>query len=76
MNLGGDKGPNMGTTINKIACATNGLKLNSASYILFKIMVEVICADNCHEKRVLLLKLSTIYQLFVMSYTCVTPVFC
>ncbi|MPC38230.1 hypothetical protein E2C01_031735 [Portunus trituberculatus] len=26
MHLGGDMGPNMGTTINKIACATNGQK--------------------------------------------------
>ncbi|MPC93244.1 hypothetical protein E2C01_088367 [Portunus trituberculatus] len=26
----------MGTTINKIACVTNGRKLNSASYTLFK----------------------------------------
>ncbi|MPC82226.1 hypothetical protein E2C01_076876 [Portunus trituberculatus] len=38
MRLGGDMSPNMGTTINKIACAPNGGKLNSAShiYILFK----------------------------------------
>ncbi|MPC79029.1 hypothetical protein E2C01_073540 [Portunus trituberculatus] len=35
MRLGGDMGPNMGTTINKIACATNWRKLNSTSYILF-----------------------------------------
>ncbi|MPC55847.1 hypothetical protein E2C01_049792 [Portunus trituberculatus] len=32
MNLG----PNIDTTINKIACTTNGRKLNSASYTLFK----------------------------------------
>ncbi|MPC51697.1 hypothetical protein E2C01_045548 [Portunus trituberculatus] len=25
MRLGGDMGPNMGTTINKITCATNGV---------------------------------------------------
>ncbi|MPC18744.1 hypothetical protein E2C01_011639 [Portunus trituberculatus] len=37
MTLGGDMVPNMGTTINKIACSTNGRKLNSASYTLFKI---------------------------------------
>ncbi|MPC46137.1 hypothetical protein E2C01_039846 [Portunus trituberculatus] len=36
MILGGDMGPDMGTTINKIACATNERKLNSASYTLFK----------------------------------------
>ncbi|MPC36450.1 hypothetical protein E2C01_029908 [Portunus trituberculatus] len=37
MRLGGDMGPNMGTTINKNACATNGVKLTSASYyILFR----------------------------------------
>ncbi|MPC65759.1 hypothetical protein E2C01_059895 [Portunus trituberculatus] len=36
MSLGGDMGPNMGTNINKIACATNGQKLNSTSYTLFK----------------------------------------
>ncbi|MPC47279.1 hypothetical protein E2C01_041021 [Portunus trituberculatus] len=36
MRLGGDMRPNMGTTINKIACATNGRKLNSASHTLFK----------------------------------------
>ncbi|MPC17411.1 hypothetical protein E2C01_010267 [Portunus trituberculatus] len=35
MSLGGDMGPNMGTTINKIACATNGRKLNSASHTPF-----------------------------------------
>ncbi|MPC28447.1 hypothetical protein E2C01_021653 [Portunus trituberculatus] len=34
MSLGGDMGPNMATTINKTAYATNGLKLNSASNIL------------------------------------------
>ncbi|MPC37189.1 hypothetical protein E2C01_030663 [Portunus trituberculatus] len=33
MRLDGDMGPNMGTTINKIACVTNGRKLNSASNI-------------------------------------------
>ncbi|MPC60910.1 hypothetical protein E2C01_054970 [Portunus trituberculatus] len=33
MHLGGDMSPNMGTTINKIACATNGQKLNNASHI-------------------------------------------
>ncbi|MPC36514.1 hypothetical protein E2C01_029974 [Portunus trituberculatus] len=33
MHLGGDIGPNMGTTVNKIACATNGWKHNSASHI-------------------------------------------
>ncbi|MPC38992.1 hypothetical protein E2C01_032511 [Portunus trituberculatus] len=33
MHLGGDMGPNMGTTINKIAGATNGRKLNSTSYV-------------------------------------------
>ncbi|MPD03290.1 hypothetical protein E2C01_098919 [Portunus trituberculatus] len=33
MRLGGDMVPNMGTTINKIDCATNGQKLNSASHI-------------------------------------------
>ncbi|MPC95732.1 hypothetical protein E2C01_090956 [Portunus trituberculatus] len=27
-------GPNMGTTVKKIACAPNGWKLNSASHIL------------------------------------------
>ncbi|MPC31174.1 Serine/threonine-protein kinase PAK 1 [Portunus trituberculatus] len=36
MSIRGDMGPNMDTTINKIASATNGRKLNSASYILFK----------------------------------------
>ncbi|MPC64805.1 hypothetical protein E2C01_058925 [Portunus trituberculatus] len=34
--LGGDMDLNMGTTINKIACATNGWKLNSGSHTLFK----------------------------------------
>ncbi|MPC13490.1 hypothetical protein E2C01_006228 [Portunus trituberculatus] len=34
MRLGGDTGSNMGTTTNKIACATNGWKLNSASNTL------------------------------------------
>ncbi|MPC41453.1 hypothetical protein E2C01_035045 [Portunus trituberculatus] len=33
MRLGGEMGPNMGTTVNKIASATNGWKLNSASHI-------------------------------------------
>ncbi|MPC39239.1 hypothetical protein E2C01_032769 [Portunus trituberculatus] len=33
MCLGGDMDPNMGTPINKIACATDGRKLNSASHI-------------------------------------------
>ncbi|MPC89722.1 hypothetical protein E2C01_084681 [Portunus trituberculatus] len=36
MSSGGDMTPNMGTTINKIACATNGRKLNSAFHTLFK----------------------------------------
>ncbi|MPC40164.1 hypothetical protein E2C01_033719 [Portunus trituberculatus] len=36
MRLGGNMGPNMGTTINKIACATSWRKLNSASQTLFK----------------------------------------
>ncbi|MPD05406.1 hypothetical protein E2C01_101146 [Portunus trituberculatus] len=36
MSFGGDMGPNMGTTINKIACATNERNLNSASHTLFK----------------------------------------
>ncbi|MPC27195.1 hypothetical protein E2C01_020362 [Portunus trituberculatus] len=37
MRLGGDMGPNMDTTINKIAYATNGRKLNNASkHILLK----------------------------------------
>ncbi|MPC55977.1 hypothetical protein E2C01_049926 [Portunus trituberculatus] len=38
MRLGGDIGPKMGTTMNKIPCATNGQKLNSAShiYLFFK----------------------------------------
>ncbi|MPC65270.1 hypothetical protein E2C01_059403 [Portunus trituberculatus] len=36
MKLAGDMGPNMGTTLYKIACATNGRKLNNASHILFK----------------------------------------
>ncbi|MPC41427.1 hypothetical protein E2C01_035017 [Portunus trituberculatus] len=36
MRLGGDMGPNMGTTISKTACAINWRKLNSVSYILFK----------------------------------------
>ncbi|MPC82156.1 hypothetical protein E2C01_076802 [Portunus trituberculatus] len=34
MHLGDDMGPNMGTTINKTACVTIGLKLNSASHTL------------------------------------------
>ncbi|MPC56594.1 hypothetical protein E2C01_050558 [Portunus trituberculatus] len=34
MRLGGDMGPNIGTTINKIACITNRLKLNSTSHTL------------------------------------------
>ncbi|MPC40217.1 hypothetical protein E2C01_033772 [Portunus trituberculatus] len=33
MRLGCDMSPNMGTTINKIACVTNRRKLNSASHI-------------------------------------------
>ncbi|MPC41064.1 hypothetical protein E2C01_034645 [Portunus trituberculatus] len=33
MRFGGDMGPNMGTTINKIACATNRRKLNSVSHM-------------------------------------------
>ncbi|MPC23385.1 hypothetical protein E2C01_016430 [Portunus trituberculatus] len=36
MHLGGDMGPNLGTTINKIACTANRWKLNSGSHILFK----------------------------------------
>ncbi|MPD05767.1 hypothetical protein E2C01_101531 [Portunus trituberculatus] len=36
MSFGGDMGPNIGTTINKIVCATNGRKLNSTSHTLFK----------------------------------------
>ncbi|MPC99191.1 hypothetical protein E2C01_094590 [Portunus trituberculatus] len=36
MSFGGDMGPNMGTNINKIACAINGRKFNSASHTLFK----------------------------------------
>ncbi|MPC26045.1 hypothetical protein E2C01_019174 [Portunus trituberculatus] len=35
MSFGGDVDLNMGTTINKTACATNGQKLNSASHTLF-----------------------------------------
>ncbi|MPC89873.1 hypothetical protein E2C01_084835 [Portunus trituberculatus] len=34
MRLRGDMGPNMGTTINKVACAANGGKLNNASHTL------------------------------------------
>ncbi|MPC34415.1 hypothetical protein E2C01_027802 [Portunus trituberculatus] len=34
MHMGGDMGPYMGTTINEIASAADGLKLNSASNIL------------------------------------------
>ncbi|MPD04963.1 hypothetical protein E2C01_100678 [Portunus trituberculatus] len=34
MRLGGDMGPNMDSTTNKIACATNERKLNSASHTL------------------------------------------
>ncbi|MPC18984.1 hypothetical protein E2C01_011885 [Portunus trituberculatus] len=33
MSFGGDMGPNMGTTVNKIACASNGRK---PSHTLFK----------------------------------------
>ncbi|MPC56086.1 Methionine aminopeptidase 1 [Portunus trituberculatus] len=33
MCLGGDMGPYMGTTINKITCTTNGQKPNSGSHI-------------------------------------------
>ncbi|MPC15565.1 hypothetical protein E2C01_008361 [Portunus trituberculatus] len=33
MCLGGDMDPNMGSTVNKIACTTVGRELNSASYI-------------------------------------------
>ncbi|MPC53939.1 hypothetical protein E2C01_047842 [Portunus trituberculatus] len=33
MRWGGDMAPNMGNTINKIACATNRWKLNSATHI-------------------------------------------
>ncbi|MPD01319.1 hypothetical protein E2C01_096838 [Portunus trituberculatus] len=36
MSFGDDMAPKMGTTINKIACATNGRKLKSASHTLFK----------------------------------------
>ncbi|MPC26436.1 hypothetical protein E2C01_019576 [Portunus trituberculatus] len=32
MSLGGNMGPNMGTTINKIACATNGQKQRFLKY--------------------------------------------
>ncbi|MPC46023.1 hypothetical protein E2C01_039731 [Portunus trituberculatus] len=34
IRLGGDMGPNMGITINKIACATNGWKLDNTSNTL------------------------------------------
>ncbi|MPC54891.1 hypothetical protein E2C01_048820 [Portunus trituberculatus] len=43
MSFGGDMGPNMGTTMNKFACATNGRKLNSAFHMLFK------CAYKCYR---------------------------
>ncbi|MPC34954.1 hypothetical protein E2C01_028359 [Portunus trituberculatus] len=38
MRLCGDMGPNMGTTINKIACAFNERKLNNASHIYSSII--------------------------------------
>ncbi|MPC66829.1 hypothetical protein E2C01_060984 [Portunus trituberculatus] len=41
MRLGGDMGPNMGTTINKIAYATHGRKLNSTSHTCFSMYVNV-----------------------------------
>ncbi|MPC57466.1 hypothetical protein E2C01_051446 [Portunus trituberculatus] len=34
MRLGGDMAHNIGTTINKIACATDGWKLNTAAHTL------------------------------------------
>ncbi|MPC92701.1 hypothetical protein E2C01_087806 [Portunus trituberculatus] len=49
MGLGGDVGPNMGTTINEIACATNGWKLNSASYTLFKADFDEVDDDDVQD---------------------------
>ncbi|MPC78983.1 hypothetical protein E2C01_073494 [Portunus trituberculatus] len=47
MRLGGEMGPNMGTTINKIACTTNGQKLDSASHIYS----SSVASDMCMECR-------------------------
>ncbi|MPC37642.1 hypothetical protein E2C01_031128 [Portunus trituberculatus] len=41
MCLGGDTGPNFGTTINKIACAINGWKLKSVSHKLFNLLMHL-----------------------------------
>ncbi|MPC28898.1 hypothetical protein E2C01_022111 [Portunus trituberculatus] len=46
MNFGGDMGSNMGTTINKIACATNGRKMNSASHTLFNDGIDLKWVSN------------------------------
>ncbi|MPC86235.1 hypothetical protein E2C01_081056 [Portunus trituberculatus] len=54
MRLGGDMGPNMGTTIDKIAYATNGRKINSASQIYSSRVTglqEVSAVRRCSEGR-------------------------
>ncbi|MPC88277.1 hypothetical protein E2C01_083177 [Portunus trituberculatus] len=46
MRLDGDIGPNMSTTINEIACYTNGWKLNSACHTYFSSMRTGVIGHN------------------------------
>ncbi|MPC30051.1 hypothetical protein E2C01_023304 [Portunus trituberculatus] len=56
MSFKGDMGPNMDTTINKIACTTNGQKLNRTSHTLFK------CASR-HYTLLLSLNVERVFSL-------------
>ncbi|MPC38006.1 hypothetical protein E2C01_031504 [Portunus trituberculatus] len=51
MCLDGDMGPNMGTTINKITCATNGRKLNSASHTYYSSIPTGAIDHNIKKKN-------------------------
>ncbi|MPC89521.1 hypothetical protein E2C01_084472 [Portunus trituberculatus] len=51
MRLDGDMGPNMGTTVNKIACTSNGWKLVTASHTLqlsSRSNWYICCRAACH----------------------------
>ncbi|MPC74118.1 hypothetical protein E2C01_068466 [Portunus trituberculatus] len=51
MRLDGDMAPNMGTTINEVACATNGRKLNSASQIYSSSVPTGAIGHNVKKKK-------------------------
>ncbi|MPC44719.1 hypothetical protein E2C01_038397 [Portunus trituberculatus] len=51
MHLGGDMAPNMPTTKSKIACATNGWKLNNPSHICSSSMPTGTIGHNIYIKK-------------------------